>query len=69
HVDYLVVTDRAASRPHPVGRALGGLLRWRRRSRRVHDLFPTAERFEVSTRAHPLVNHPEIHDALLRWLA
>jgi hypothetical protein len=69
HVDYLLVADRAAGRPHPVGRVLGGLLWWRQRSRRVHDLFPSAERFAVPAHAHPLVNHPEVHDALLRWLA
>jgi hypothetical protein len=69
HVDYLLVADRAAARTNPVGRVLGGLLRWRQGSRRVHDLFPTGERFEVATEGQPLVNHPEIHDALLRWLA
>ena len=68
HVDYLLIGDGARARPHPVGRALGGLLRWRRGSRGVHDLFPSAERFEVRSGGQPLVNHPEIHDALLRWL-
>jgi hypothetical protein len=68
HVDYLLIADRAAARPHAAGRVLGGLLRWGRGSRGVHDLFPSAERFEVRSGGQPLVNHPEIHDALLRWL-
>ncbi|MFT4265511.1 MAG: hypothetical protein QM572_19180, partial [Nocardioides sp.] len=73
HVDYLVVSDRLLSRANPVGRALGDVLwlrhRASRKGRHVVDLFPTAERFALDTREHPLVNHPEVHDALLRWLA
>jgi len=69
HVDYLLVSERAQGRPGPLGRALGGLLRWGRPTRRVHDLFPTGERFAVSTHRSPLPNHPEVHDALLRWLS
>ncbi|UDY24482.1 hypothetical protein [Nocardioides sp. Kera G14] len=73
HVDYLVVSDRLVGRPNPFGRVIGDLLWFRHRAsragRHVVDLFPTAERFEVDTREHPLVNHPDLHDALLRWLA
>jgi hypothetical protein len=69
HVAHLLVTDRGVARPNAVGSVLGQVLRWPRRSRRVHDLFPTAERWEVCTHRHPLVNHPEVHEALLRWLA
>ncbi|MGH3351083.1 MAG: hypothetical protein ACRDPS_10500 [Nocardioides sp.] len=73
HVDYLLVTDKATSRPHRVGRLFGEMLWWRHktplRSRRVRDLFPTAERFTLSTADTPLSNHPAVHDALLRWLA
>ncbi|MBB3090265.1 hypothetical protein [Nocardioides albus] len=72
-VDYLLVTDKATSRPNRVGRLFGEVLWWRHkaplRSRRVRDLFPTAERFSLSTAETPLSNHPAVHDALLRWLA
>lgn len=72
-VDYLLVTDKATSRPNRVGRLFGEMLWWRHktplRSRRVRDLFPTAERFTLSTAETPLSNHPAVHDALLRWLA
>ena len=71
-VDYVLITDRVQSRGNPIGRALGELLWWRHRQplgrREVHDLFPTAERFEVATTRQPLVNHTDVHDALLRWL-
>ncbi len=70
HVDYLLVSDRPSA--HPLGRRFGDLLWWRHRvgrgGRRVHDLFPTAERFELPPGPHPLSNHPQVHDALLRWL-
>lgn len=72
-VDYLLVTDKATSRPNRVGRLFGEMLWWRHKaplgSRRVRDLFPTAERFTLSTAETPLSNHPAVHDALLRWLA
>ena len=72
-VDYLLVADKATSRPSRVGRLFGEMLWWRHktplRSRRVRDLFPTAERFTLSTTDTPLSNHPAVHDALLRWLA
>jgi len=72
-VEYVLVTDTALARVNPVSRLLGELLWWRHKSplrrRKVHELFPTAERFELPTAAAPLSNHPEVHDALLRWLA
>ncbi|WP_141781453.1 hypothetical protein [Nocardioides albertanoniae] len=72
-VDYLLVTDKATSRPNRMGRLFGEMLWWRHKtplgSRRVRDLFPTAERFTLSTTDTPLSNHPAVHDALLRWLA
>lgn len=72
-VDYLLVTDDTTARPNRIGRLVGEVLWWRRksplRSRRVRDLFPTAERFTLSTAETPLSNHPAVHDALLRWLA
>jgi hypothetical protein len=72
-VRYVVITDRVTVNQHSAGRFLGDLVWWRqratRRPRRARDLFPTAERHEVSTSELPLVNHPEIHNALLLWLA
>lgn len=72
-VRYVVVSDEVTTSPNAAGRLLGDLLWWRQRStlrhRRVRDLFPTAERHVVSTAEAPLVNHPEIHHALLLWLA
>ena len=72
-VRYVVITDRVTVNQHPAGRLLGDLVWWRqratRRPRRARDLFPTAERHEVSTSELPLVNHPEIHNVLLAWLA
>ncbi|MBO0842187.1 MAG: hypothetical protein J2O46_03310 [Nocardioides sp.] len=73
NVDYLLVTDDTTARPNRIGRLVGEVLWWRRKSplgsRRVRDLFPTAERFTLSTAETPLSNHPAVHDALLRWLA
>lgn len=72
-VSYVVVSDRAQLRGDPVGGVLGGLLWWRHRgpgrARDVRDLFPTAEHFEVSLADAPLVNHPDVHHALMSWLA
>ncbi|MEX0428257.1 hypothetical protein AB3X52_11565 [Nocardioides sp. DS6] len=72
-VDYVLVSDSSLQRPNRVGRVIGDLLWWRHkgwgRARKVRDLFPTGERLTVSTGTAPLANHPEIHSALLRWLA
>ena len=72
-VGYVLVTDVALSRPNAVSRLLGELLWWRHKSplrrRKVRDLFPAAERFELPTGGAPLSNHPDVHEALLRWLA
>lgn len=67
--DYLLITDRIATRANPMGRVVGELLWWRHRGRRrVQELFPTAETFALPTTQEPLANHRDIHDALLRWL-
>lgn len=67
--DYLLITDRIATRSNPMGRVVGDMLWWRHRGRRrVQELFPTAERFALPTTQEPLANHRDIHDALLRWL-
>jgi hypothetical protein len=71
-VRYLLVTDRAIGMANPAGAVLGGMLWWRQRAmrqvRRARDLFPTAERHEVSIGAQSLVNHPEVHRSLMEWL-
>lgn len=72
-VDYVLVTDAAMSAPNPVSRLVGQLLWWRHkrplRRRSVCELFSSAQRFELPTGSAPLSNHPDVHDALLRWLA
>lgn len=71
-VRYLLVTDRAMGMPNPAGAVLGGVLWWRQRAlrqvRRARDLFPTAERHEVTIGAQSLANHPEVHRSLMDWL-
>jgi hypothetical protein len=72
-VRYVLVNDQVTTNANPAGRFVGDLLWWRQRAtlrpRRARDLFPTAERHEVSTAELPLVNHPDVHNALLVWLA
>lgn len=71
-IAHLLVSERAALGPHPVGAALGRILWWRHRRgarpRHVVDLFPAAEAFELPPDG-PLTNRGDLHDALLRWLA
>ena len=70
---YVVVTDEAKSAGNGIGRALGSLLWWRQaalgRKAEARMLFPEAEHFSVSTREFSLINHPDVHSFLLRWLA
>lgn len=72
-VRYLLVTDKAMGMLNPAGQALGTMLWWRQKARgqvrRARDLFPTAERHEVGLGAQVLANHPEVHRALMSWLA
>lgn len=69
---YAVVTDRA-DRPSLAGALVGNLLWWRQRAtlrpRNAHALFPTASLHRVGGREAGLTNHPEVHRALLDWLA
>lgn len=73
HARYVAINDVVSTRANPIGRLVGDLLWWRHRTpgrpRQARDLFPTAERFEVSAAGAPLANHPEVHSALLDWLA
>jgi hypothetical protein len=70
--DQLLVTEQPLLPPHRLGSALGGVLWWRHRRggrpRYVVDLFPNARCVELPA-GGPLTNRPEVHDALLRWLA
>lgn len=72
-VDYVLVTDELTERPNRFGRVMGELMWWRHRRigrpRDARDLFPTARRVALPTAAAPLANHPDVHSALLLWLA
>jgi pimeloyl-ACP methyl ester carboxylesterase len=70
---HLVAATLTSSERHPVGRVVGVLLvrprsaygRDRRRS-----LFPDADVLHVGRTGHfGLLNHPEVHAAMKRWLA
>ena len=75
HARYRLVSATLTASPrHPVGAFLGDLLvrtpsaYGRRRGR--PDLFPGAETLHVPRADHfDLLNHPDVHDALRRWLA
>lgn len=73
HATYAVVTPRNRVERSLVGGLLGNVLWWRQRTtlrpRRAHALFPTAEVHHVETGEAGLVNHPDVHTALLAWLA
>src|SRR5690606_24118112 len=70
---YAVVTEQARMQGSLIGGLVGGLLWWRRRlptrPRTARELFPTASVHHVETGETTLVNHPEVHQALLGWLA
>jgi pimeloyl-ACP methyl ester carboxylesterase len=75
HARYRLVSATLTASPrHPVGAFLGDLLvrtpsaYGRKRGR--PDLFPGAETLHVPRADHfDLLNHPDVHDALRRWLA
>lgn len=71
HTRHTVIT--AAESPNRWGRFLGAALFWRQtatgRAPQAGQLFPTAERFTVPVGSLPLVNHPDVHHALIEWLA
>ncbi|GAA1530893.1 alpha/beta hydrolase [Nocardioides humi] len=75
HARYRLVSATLTRSPrHPVAQAIGDLLVTPRsavgRDRRGTDLFPGAEVLHVGRTDHfGLLNHPEIHAALARWLA
>ena len=75
HARYrLVAATLTASPRHPVGDVLGDLLVRPRsaygRDRRGRELFPGAEVLHVGRTDHfGLLNHPQVHTALRRWLA
>lgn len=75
HARYrLVSATLTRSARHPLAQAVGDLLVTPRsavgRDRRGTDLFPGAEVLHLGRTDHfGLLNHPEVHTALARWLA
>jgi pimeloyl-ACP methyl ester carboxylesterase len=75
HAQYrLVSATLTSSARHPVARAIGDLLVTPRsavgRDPRGRELFPGAETLHLPRTDHfRLLNHPEVHAALVRWLA
>ncbi|WGX98387.1 triacylglycerol lipase [Nocardioides sp. L-11A] len=75
HARYrLVSATLTRSARHPVAQTVGDLLVTPRsavgRDRRGTDLFPGAEVLHLGRTDHfGLLNHPEVHTALARWLA
>jgi hypothetical protein len=74
HARYrLVAATLTASPRHPVGDVVGDLLvrphSASGRDRRGRELFPGAEVLHVGRTDHfGLLNHPEVHAAMRRWL-
>ncbi|HWI42696.1 MAG TPA: alpha/beta fold hydrolase [Nocardioides sp.] len=75
HARYrLVSATLTRSERHPVARTIGDVLVTPRsafgRSRRGTELFPGAETLHLPRTDHfGLLNHPDVHAALTRWLA
>ena len=75
HARYRLVSATLTGSPqHPVARMIGDLLVTPRsalgRDRHGRPLFPDAEVLQVGRTGHfGVLNHPEVRDALLRWLA
>ncbi|TQK72393.1 alpha/beta hydrolase [Nocardioides sp. SLBN-35] len=75
HARYrLVSATLTRSARHPVAQAVGDLLVTPRsavgRDRRGTELFPDAEVLHLGRTDHfGLLNHPDVHTALVRWLA
>jgi hypothetical protein len=70
---HLVAATLTASQRHPVGDVVGDLLVRPRsaygRDRRGRELFPDADVLHVGRTDHfGLLNHPDVHAALRRWL-
>lgn len=73
HARYRLVTaSLTRSRRHPVATAIGDLLVTPRSGAgrdRTRDLFPDGEVLHVGRSDHfSVLNHPEVADALVRWL-
>ena len=74
HARYRLVAATVTDSPrHPVGHVVGDLLvrveSARGRDRKGADLFPDAEFLHVGRSDHfGILNHPEVHRALRRWL-
>jgi len=71
---HLVAATVTASQRHPVGDVVGDYLVRPRsaygRDRRGRELFPGADVLHVGRTDHfGLLNHPDVHQAMKRWLA
>jgi pimeloyl-ACP methyl ester carboxylesterase len=75
HARYRLVSATLTASPrHPLARMIGDVLVTPRsaagRDRHGHELFPGAEVLHVGRTDHfGVLNHPEVHAALERWLA
>ena len=73
HVRYRLVSAALGSERSLLGRLLGDLLVRRgsaTATRRALRLFPDADLLHVPDAGHfSLLNHPDVHRALERWLA
>lgn len=70
---YVVITPHSRLKQSRLGGAVGELLWWRHRlplrPRRARSLFPGAKLHHVPTHELGLANHPDVHQALVSWLA
>ena len=71
---YRLVAGTLRHRDHPLSRVAGDLLVWPSSAfgidRVGRTLFPVGEVLHVDSAGHfALLNHPEVHTALRRWLA
>ncbi len=75
HARYRLVSATLTASPrHPVGHVVGDLLVRQQsaygRDARGAELFPGAEVLHIGNADHfDLLNHPDLHEALARWLA
>ncbi|KRF17713.1 hypothetical protein ASG90_04995 [Nocardioides sp. Soil797] len=70
---YVVITPHSRLKQSRLGGAVGELFWWRHRlplrPRRARSLFPEATLHHVPTHELGLANHPDVHQALMAWLA
>ncbi|KQY63654.1 hypothetical protein ASD30_01215 [Nocardioides sp. Root140] len=73
HARYALITPHTRLQQSRLGGLLGDVLWWRHRlpmrPRKARSLFPSATLHHVPTHEIGLVNHPDVHQAMLAWLA